>query len=168
MNTTPDVSLLDRELNMERVAFHAIRRSLANDLRPFQPPQQAEDHIISYAEEFGVEHTLGTLATEPATFGLNAPAGSAGLLALKDKVQALHASREAMDQIVSKREDILAKADPKRDRVYISFGREFTIDMANRRVRYVDTGKVEPLVLEEVAPSGEPAKAQSKQRDREK
>jgi hypothetical protein len=162
----PDVSQFERDLNMERVTFSARRRDLAAALRPFNPPEHALDRIVSYAEEFGAEEAARKLVDEPAFFELRANANDTALIALKANIEAVHASHQAMDHIVSTRENLLAQADPKRERVYVSFGREFTIDMPNRRIRYLDTGKTEALVMEDVAPRPEPAK--NKQQDRKR
>src|SRR5204863_1525324 len=57
-----------------------------------------------------------------------------------------------LDVLIIERENILARSDHKRARVYISFGREFTLDIPNQQFRYVDTGEKEPLVVELVEP----------------
>jgi hypothetical protein len=55
-SATPDVSYFNRELNSERMAVSGMRRDLRDALKGFSPPPDVDEHIISYAEEFGAEH----------------------------------------------------------------------------------------------------------------
>ena len=66
MATTPDVSHLNRALDSERSAFSTMRRDLRDALKAFSPPADVDEHLISFAEEFGAEHAAKTLAAEVA------------------------------------------------------------------------------------------------------
>jgi hypothetical protein len=83
-------------------------------------------------------------------------------------------SIEKMDAIISAREDILLKADPKRDRVFQIEGVEVTFDIAEQKVRFVGTDHTEPLVMEVVEPRAAPSPEliqtikKGMQRDRER
>ena len=62
-----------------------------------------------------------------------------------------------LDRVVAERENILAKADPTRKRVYISYGREFTMDMKKGTITYLDApDKTEPLNLQVVHTKDQP------------
>jgi hypothetical protein len=67
-------------------------------------------------------------------------------------------SSNTLDGLVAERENILAKADPKRTRVYISYGREFTFDVAKGTITYLDApDKPEKLHMEVVHTKDQPA-----------
>jgi hypothetical protein len=66
---------------------------------------------------------------------------------------------------------VLCKADPNRDRVYISYGREFTLDVAGGKIRYLDApDKPQALQLTLVDPRGPsgPQKAKDKRKKRDR
>lgn len=132
-SATPDVS----HFNSERMAFSGMRRDLRDALKGFSPPPDVDEHIISYAEEFGAEHAAKALAADPKQFELRANPNDPVLVGLKTKIKALHESNQRMDSLIIDREAILdaANTGKKRDKVYQLMGREFTLDMANKLVR---------------------------------
>jgi hypothetical protein len=66
--------------------------------------------------------------------------------------------------LVAARENILAKADPKRKRVYVHFGREFTMDMGKGTMTFLDApDKLEPLNLRAVHTKDQPAPPKGRQ-----
>jgi hypothetical protein len=153
----PDVSQYNRDLNTERITFSNLRRELDTALLPFKPSDSVRHDILEHAEEFGTDRTLAKLASDPKHFGLTAKPNDPALAVLTPLVTSMRDSIEKMDAIISAREDILLKADPKRDRVFQIDGVEVVFDIPNQAVRYVGTDRTEPLMMEVVEPRAAPS-----------
>lgn len=167
VRATADVAPINRALTTERIAFAKMRRELRAALHAFAPPPDVDERILTFAEEFGAGQAAKVLVAKPAQFGLAAKARDPALAALTPRIVALHASNERMTTLVVERENILGAADPSRQRVYVSFGREFTIDADHQLIRYVEGGETAPFVLERVEPRDQ-VKRRGKVRDRER
>lgn len=168
MPQLPDVSQLDRELDAEKALFFGLKRDLRASLAGIKAPQDLEEQVISHAEEFGAAHTIDRLAKAPKTFDLAAAPDAAVLHLITPKVAALIASSTRMDALLAKRENTLAAADPKRSRVFIAHGREFTVDAKAKVLRYLDDRSTAPLQMTEVRARHAPKRAKQRESDRER
>jgi hypothetical protein len=164
-----DVSTLQRHIDAERTKFLGLREKLMTTLGHFKAPPETPDHLISYAEEFGPAHAVKKLGEDPKHFGVDVPPAVRQEIA--PLVLSLVRSSNSLDGLVGRREDILAKTNPDRKRVYIHYGREFTFDVAKGTMTFLDApGKAEPLNLQVVHTKDQPEKgpgpSRSKKRDR--
>lgn len=151
-----DVAQLQQDIDNQRLKYLGLRQKLTTTLAAFKAPPDAQDHLISYAEEFGPEHAIKKLGAEPALFRVDVPPAVRNELA--PLVVSLVDTGYSLDRLVRAREDILAKDDPKRKRVYMFFGRECTLDMVKGQINYLDApGKPEPLNLQVVHTKDQPA-----------
>jgi hypothetical protein len=149
----PDVTKLQQDIDNERLKFLGLRQKLATALGAFKPPAEMPDQLVAYAEEFGAEEAVKRLGTEPTHFKVDVPAAvrkeiSPLLLSIVD-------ASNSLDSMIGQREEVLCAADPARERRYMSFGREFTLDASSKKIRYVDGGE-EPMNLVAVEPRHAP------------
>src|SRR5258707_436977 len=170
-----DVAKLQQNIDNERLKFLGLRQKLMTTLAAFKPPAEMPDHLIAYAEEYGPDHAVKKLGADPQHFRVDIPIAVRRELA--PLVLTLVDTSYSLDALVRHREEILCKDDPKRDRRYISYGREFTLDMDAKKIRYVDDGSSEPMNLVEGQPlktpdrdgppdRGAPGGSPGKKRDR--
>ena len=70
----PDITMLRMIIDDERIKFLGLRQQLMAKLAPFNPPAEAPDHLIAYAEELGSDAAIEKLATESQAFPGRCPA----------------------------------------------------------------------------------------------
>jgi len=153
--TGPDITILQMIIGDERIKFLGLRQKLMEKLAPLNPPGETPDHLIAYAEELGTDAAIEKLSTDPKHFRVDVP--PAVRKEITPLVRSIIDSSYELDGLVAQRENFLAKADPRRKRVYISYGREFTVDMRKGTVTYLDApDKTEPLNLQVVHTKDQP------------
>ena len=142
-------------IDNDRIKFQGLRQKLMSKLAPFNPPAEAPDHLIAYAEELGSDAAIDRLAKDPKYFRLDVP--PAVRKEITPLVRSIIDISHSLDGLVAERENFLIKADPTRRRVYISYGREFTMDMRKGTITYLDApDKPEPLNLQVVHTRDQP------------
>lgn len=144
----------------ERRRYGDAKAQLHAMLPPARGPHDIANHLLSYAEEFGVDRTIADVAQDPAQFDMShLPEGLASVL------ESVHALSQSLDVLVAARERLLGADDPTRSRAYMLHGREFTIDPAHHQMVFTDTGEAHP-VDPELASAPEPSRTKKRRRDR--
>jgi hypothetical protein len=149
-----DVAKVQQDIDNERLKFLGLRQKLMTTLAAFKAPPETPDHLISFAEEFGPDQAVKKLGEDPKFFRVDIPV--AVRREISPLVLTLVDTSYSLDALVRHREEILCKADPRRERRYISYGREFTLDMGAKKIRYDDDGSSEPMNLVEGKPLNTP------------
>lgn len=153
--TGPDLTMLRMIIDNDRIKFLGLRQKLMAKLAPFNASAETPDHLIAYAEELGTDAAIDKLAKDPKHFRIDVP--PAVRKEITPLVRAIIDISYDLDRMVAERENILVNADPTRRRVYISYGREFTMDMRKGTITYLDTpDKTEPLNLQVVHTKDQP------------
>ena len=157
-----DVDKLQQVIDNERLKFLGLRQKLTTTLAAFKAPQAATDHLISYAEELGPDNAVRKLGEDRKFFGVDVPPAVRREIA--PLMLQLVDTTYSLGSLVAQRENILAEADPKRKRVYVHFGREFTMDMGKGTMTFLDApGKPQPLNLQVVHTKDQPAPSKGRQ-----
>jgi hypothetical protein len=146
----PDVSALERDIAIERARFLASRTQLGRVLYG-KAVDGAQDQILEYAEEYGVAEAVTRLGADPQHFGVKVDAAT--VAQVHPQLFSLLETTHKLDGLVRQREDILCKADPSRKRVYMFYGREFTMDPDKQTMTFLDApDHPEPLQIVEGKP----------------
>ena len=138
----------------------ALRLKLVQEM-PFTGSSAPVDILMAHAEEFGVDHTLGSLGSHPEFARLTAD----HVAKLKGPLTELYDLTHIIDRLTAAREDILIAADPSRVRRYAFWGGvEFTLDPKTRTMAFYD--RTTPLDIDPALFGNRPTKRRVKQRDR--
>lgn len=151
MTDAPDVTELNAQLEETRTNFRLSQDALRSALGVAKAAHGADEILLSHANEFGVAETLRLATADPASFDFDAAPSPGSLAALKPALEKALGHLKRMEAIVSMRENIFQKIDPKHSRVYTWLGREFIVLPEQRALKYLDTGKVEAYGLDREA-----------------
>lgn len=158
----PSLEKLQQDIDNQRIKYLGLRQKLATTLAAFKAPADASDHLISYAEEFGPDHAIKKLGDDRTFFKVDMPAAVRREIA--PLVLSIVDTTYSLDGLVGEREDMLAKSDPKRARVYMFFGRECTLDEGKGTMTFLDApDKPQPLNLQVVHTKDQPAPPKGRQ-----
>jgi hypothetical protein len=122
------MSDLERELNTARAAFNVARANLKTALHAWKPREGAVDGLIYKAEEYGVEHAVELLKTQPETLGFDG--SSAYRPDLTQLLTTAYEASHAVDLAMAAREDERAATNPKYVKAVLVADREVEVDVA--------------------------------------
>jgi hypothetical protein len=160
----PDVSEINKQLDKVRLQFQQARAQLKTELGALRPGPGAEDIFISHANEFQVEETLKQVKSDPAYFEIHGTPSAALVKQLGTALKHAVDLNGRMENLVTMREDIIQKVDPKHNRTHIWLGREFVVLHDQKALKYLDNGEVKSMAYETVG--GEKPKSKGKDRGR--
>jgi hypothetical protein len=147
-------------IDKARQTYFDLKHELEDVLRPFTTDPMAALNILAYAEEFGADEAAMKLRHEPDSFDVSyAAAGidEATAIQLENLVFDFADASRDLDFYTTMREDELQRADPKRLRVMVHDGREFTFNPRTKEWRYLDTpGLVYTFPMQRVENRGAP------------
>lgn len=147
--------------------YDASVRRLAQVLSlPSDAPSLAV--IQSHVEEYGPSITAELTTTDPSALGLpNTPAEPKHL---RQSLDDLAVAGYTLCLAVGRREDHLARTDPKHTRLYCHSGREFALDLKTATWTYADDPQnpipVGIAHLERLKPPGSRQRRRTRDRDR--
>lgn len=145
-----DIKAIERDLSGAVMSFNASRANLGALLKSMQLRTASEDRLISFAEEFGVDHLMKTLQDNPALVDVERKPTTAELAKVKPQLTAAREAQGRADLFLAEKEGILREKDPSRPKAILMGGREVTIDLERKMMRDVETGKEEAVTVEHV------------------
>ncbi|WP_072387150.1 hypothetical protein [Hyphomicrobium sp. CS1BSMeth3] len=156
-----DALSVGRKLDAARASYVRVRERLNALLPQASGPHEIADHLLSYAEEFGVEKTLADVEAKPGHFDLKA--APSGLRPLLEQAQEL--SREC-DLLAAKFDKLVHGGLPVVTRTMCHLGRMFELDQEKGEMRYLDNGERHPIPPDLVAPDDGRARSRERGRSR--
>mgnify|MGYP007037751534 CR=1 FL=1 len=165
MSPSPELTAAEQELNAARASFHIARLALKTTLLSVRAREGASDRLINHADEYGVDHALSVLATNPASLDL--PSLSQTLLAsISAQLQAAYDANHRVDRAMAARENLARLADPARAKAFIAGDREIVLDPATGSLHDRATGTTMPAHAKVIEPRGDMDSDSKKERDR--
>lgn len=143
-----DATTIERELNSARIAFNMSRAVLADKLLDFDAREGTQDRLIYFADAYGTDHVLETMAKDPLALDMTRAASADEVAQLRADLQKAYEDCHRVDRLMAERENLLRQADPTRPKAIIIGGREVEYDGATARFR--DTDETVPLAHETV------------------
>lgn len=152
-----DALTVGRKLDAARAAYLQVRETLDRLLPTASGPHEIADHLLSYADEFGVEKAMADMAANPGHFDMKAvPAG------LRPVLEKAHALSLECDGLAAKFEKLAHGGLPVTTRTMCHLGRMFELDPEKGEMRYLDNGERYPIAPELTEPDD--GKGRSRQR----
>lgn len=146
MQQNADVAQLNILLAKEKAEFQATRAALREALASANAPEDIDERLMAYADEFGTDSAVLMLRRSPKTFDIEGKVGRKAIAAAAPKIENLVLSNRDMAGLVVRRENILVAQDPAHNRVYIDRGKEFTISMVGGQlVERAKNGEIQKL-----------------------
>jgi len=151
-----DLATVTHKLDAARRAYMEAEANLDRLLPAASGPHDIAKHLLSHAEEYGVEKALADLAANPGFFDLaSVPAGVGPAL------EGVYKASQACDLLMGKREALLGRKFPRHERSFFMQGETLTVDMREGKARIVERN-VEVPVPAELVP-----RVRGRQRDRD-
>lgn len=151
MSDKRDIKAIERDISGAVMAFNASRANLGATLKSLQLRSASEDRLISFAEEFGVDHLMKTLQENPQLLDVDRAPTAAELAKVRPQLVAAHDAQARADKYLAEKEGILREKDPTRPKAVMVAGREMVIDLEHGVARDVETGREEAIAVERVA-----------------
>jgi len=108
----------------------------------------SEDRLISFAEEFGVDHLMKTLQENPQLLDVDRAPTTAELAKVRPQLVAAHDAQARADKYLAEKEGILREKDLARPKAVMVAGREMVIDLERGVARDGDSGREEAITTE--------------------
>ena len=154
-----DALTVGRKLDEKRAAYLQVREKLHGLLPNASGPHDIADHLLSHADEFGVEKTIADVDANPARFDMTtAPAG------LKPVLERAHELSLECDVLAARFEKLAHGGLPVVTRTMVHLGRMLELDPEKGEMRYLDNGERYPIAPELTEPGG--GKDRKRQRGR--
>lgn len=123
-----NLATLDRQLATTRLTFNQARTNLQAALHSWLPRDGSVNALIYKAEEYGVDHAVKLLQTQPEIIGFtSAPAYRPDLTRL---LTTAYEASLAVDLAMGAREDALAAANPHYRKAVLVADREVEVDVS--------------------------------------
>jgi hypothetical protein len=152
MSDAQELALIQKDIDATRQRIALDRRLLSDQLAAHGGGPDTIDELLTLCDEFGATPVRDRLATHPDAFQLQ-PIAPGRLAIVAQLLHQLTESGAMFDNLVSARENILARLDTSRQRVYPWFGREFQIDASGRFLQFADTPTLPEPMAEEMVPN---------------
>jgi hypothetical protein len=150
MSQQRDLKEIERDLTGALIAFNMNRAVLSNKLATFNLREGAEDRLINYADELGVDHVLEVMRDQPFLLDLPRAATAAEIDDLKQALTAAYDNNHKVGLLNSEKQQVLREADPSLPKAVMVGGRPMVFDPEKNLAHWQDTGKSEPMSHEVV------------------
>jgi hypothetical protein len=136
---------IERDLSNARHAFELCRTVVSNKLAAFEAREGAEDRLINYADEMGVDRAIDTLKTAPELLDIGRAATEREAEAFRQPLTKAQTQGDLVSQYHAEKEDRLQAENPQHQRAVNVGTRSMVYDMRTSKAHWQDTGKVEEI-----------------------
>lgn len=156
--SSADVQAYDQDLKKHQLTFTVAHRELEG-----RCGLDTAVEILDHAETWGLSETKRWLAAEAKRFQIKNASDFAAVWGI---VERCYEAMADMDATLARRESLLRRDDSARELRLIHHGREFKVDLASKRVTYLDDGQSVGFTLEPLRPDTGRRKPRDRSRDR--
>lgn len=167
MNVSPDLATAERELAAARRSFNTAHRALDTTLSRLGAREGAADHLIYYADEYGIHHTFSVLSNTPATLDLDDVLSERALSDVQAQLIAAYHATHAQDRAMANVENLKRQSNSTHHKAILIGSRAYVFNATNDTLHDTDTGvtvKANARVVE--TESGGPSQHREPERDR--
>ena len=143
---------IERDLSNARHAFELCRTVVSNKLAAFAAREGAEDRLINYADEVGVDRAIETLKTAPELLDIGRAATEREAEAFRQPLTKAQTQGDLVSQYHAEKEDRLQAENSHHQRAVNVGTRSMVYDMRTGKAQWQDTGKVEEIAHDDVQP----------------
>lgn len=150
MSQPTELTLAERDLAGARLSFNVKRNDLQNLLERLNARDAYIDHLIYAAEQYGVNHAIETLVKTPGEFNIKRNLMQGEIISIKTQLQKTHDANHSVDAAMAKRENVLAKINPRHRKAINFYGQDVLIDSARNVLMFRDTRKEQKITLDRI------------------